>query len=297
MATIGVVAHSGKTLGGGLEELRGALADGGFADPPFEEVTKSRKAPKAVRRLLDAGVDRLIVWGGDGTVQRCVDAVLHAGAGGDVTVAVIPAGTANLLATSLGIPTDVRAAVEVALHGARRKLDVGRINGEHFSVMAGTGFDALMISDADRGLKDRLGQAAYLWTGWRNLGHSAAQVTVSVDGTRWFQGRASCVLVANQGRILGGIDAFPDARADDGRLDVGVIQAESRAEWLRVFARTAIGRGPSSPLVRTTQASHKVKVRLDRTLPWELDGGDRSRTDSLDIKVLPAAIEVCVPSA
>ena len=296
MATIGVVAHNGKVLGGGLEELRAALADGGFADPPFEEVTKSRKAPKAVARLLEAGVDRLIVWGGDGTVQRCVDALLRSDTGKTVTLAVIPAGTANLLAGSLRIPNDVRDAVEVALHGARRKLDVGRVNGEHFTVMTGTGFDALMIGDADRGLKDRLGQAAYLWTGWRNLGSSSAEVRITVDGERWFRGRAGCVLVANQGRILGGIEAFPDAQADDGRLDVGVIAAQTRAEWMRVLARAAIGRGPSSPLVSTTTAATKIKIELDRTLPWELDGGDRPRTDTLKIKVLPAALEVCVPA-
>ncbi|MEZ5232805.1 MAG: YegS/Rv2252/BmrU family lipid kinase [Acidimicrobiales bacterium] len=296
MATIGVVAHSGKTVGGGLEELRAALADGGFADPPWEEVNKSRKAPKAVRRLLDAGVDRLIVWGGDGTVQRCVDAILHAGAGERTTVAVIPAGTANLLATNLHIPTDVRAAAEVALHGARRRIDVGRINGEHFTVMAGTGFDALMISDADRGLKDRLGQAAYLWTGWRNLGNSAAEVNVEVDGRRWYRGRASCVLISNQSTILGGIEAIPGARPDDGLLDVGVITAESRLEWLRVLGRTAIGRAPSSPMVSTTSVASKVRIELDRSLPWELDGGDRDRTRRLKVKVLPGALEVCVPN-
>jgi YegS/Rv2252/BmrU family lipid kinase len=295
VTSIGVVAHNRKTVGGGLEELRAALADAGFADPPWEEVTKSKQAPKAVHRLVRGGADLLIVWGGDGTVQRCIDTLVGEGVAADVAIAVIPAGTANLLANGLGIPADVRAAVDIALHGARRPLDIGRVNGEHFAVMAGTGFDALMIRDADRGLKDRLGRAAYVWTGMRNLGNSAAQATVTVDGQEWFHGRATCVLLGNMGRLIGGLEAFPGATPDDGRLEVGVVQAETRAQWLRVMARAALGDGPSSPLVSTTRASDKVKIRLDRTLPWELDGGDRPRTDTFKVKVLHRALTICTP--
>ena len=250
-----------------------------------------------MRRLVEDGVDLLFVWGGDGTVQRCVDAVLRFGAGDTTAIAVIPAGTANLLANGLGIPMDVRGAVALALEGARRRLDVGRINGEHFSVMAGTGFDAMLIGAADRGLKDRLGPAAYVWTGWRALGNAAAEVEVTVDGTPFFAGRASCVLVSNIGTLIGGVRAFPDAVPDDGLLDVGVIQAETRSEWLRVLGRAALQRGPSSPLVQATTAKRSVRIRLDRTLPWELDGGERARADRFKIKVLPQAITLCAPPA
>lgn len=289
------MAHRGKTVGGGLEELRAALADGGFADPPWIEIDKSKQAPKAVGQLVEDGVDLLVVWGGDGTVQRCVDAVVRLGAAASTTIAVIPAGTANLLAGGLGVPNDVRAAVAVALRGTRRLLDVGRINGEHFTVMAGTGFDALLVGAADRGLKDRLGPAAYVWTGWRQAGSTAAEATVSVDGAPFFRGRATCVLVSNIGTLIGGVRAFPDALPDDGLLDVGVIQAETRAQWLQLLARAVMRRGPGSPLVQVTTARRSVRVRLDRTLPWELDGGERPRTDRLKIKVLPRAITVCVP--
>jgi len=100
------------------------------------------------------GADVLFVWGGDGTVQRCIDAV----AGTDTAVAILPAGTANLLAANLGVPHDLAEAVLVGLHGDRRRLDTGSVNGERFTAMAGAGFDARMISDADRGMKDRLGR-------------------------------------------------------------------------------------------------------------------------------------------
>jgi len=97
MPAVAVVAHAGKSLGGGLGELRGVLAREGVTDPLWYEVTKSRKAPKRARRALAQGAEVIFVWGGDGTVQRCIDAV----AGTDAVLAILPAGTANLLAANL----------------------------------------------------------------------------------------------------------------------------------------------------------------------------------------------------
>ena len=111
-------------------------------------------APKQVRKALDAGADLVFVWGGDGMVQRCVDAL----AGSDAALAILPAGTANLFASNLGIPKDIRGrGRDRAARARRHRFDVGTINGEHFAVMAGAGLDALMIRDADGALKDRLG--------------------------------------------------------------------------------------------------------------------------------------------
>ena len=147
---IGVVVHAEKTLGGGLEELRSALADAGHADPPWYEIPKSKKAPKAIRKMVkDDGVDRVLVWGGDGTVRRAIDTVISRKL--DASIAILPAGTANLLASNLDIPIDLRAAVDIAVHGEARPIDVGQMNGEYFAVMAGAGFDALMIRDAEEG--------------------------------------------------------------------------------------------------------------------------------------------------
>jgi len=156
---VAVVAHRRKTLGGGLGELRSALAREGVTDPIWFEVSKSRKASRCARRALEQGAELIFVWGGDGTVQRCIDAV----AGQDAVLAILPAGTANLLAANLGIPDCVSGAVRVGLRGDRRPLDSGTVNGEHFAVLAGAGFDARMIRDASRRMKDRLGRVAYLY--------------------------------------------------------------------------------------------------------------------------------------
>ncbi len=150
MPKIAVVAHAGKSLGGGLGELREVLAREGIADPLWHEVRKSRKAPKCARRALEQGAEMIFVWGGDGTVQRCIDAV----AGTEAALAILPAGTANLLASNLQIPAGLAEAVRAGLNGERRRFDTGSVNGEHFAVMAGAGFDARMIKEAGGGGKN-----------------------------------------------------------------------------------------------------------------------------------------------
>jgi diacylglycerol kinase (ATP) len=292
MATVAVVAHARKSFGGGLPALRQALADEGVTDPLWYEVRKSKHAPDCARRALDQGADLTFVWGGDGTVQRCIDALAGTGA----VVAILPAGTANLLASNLDIPTDdVAAAVRVGLHGRRRPLDTGSVNGEHFAVMAGAGLDARMIADADRALKDRLGRAAYLYTGARNLGASRVKATIEVDGERFFAGRVSCVLIGNVGKVLGGIKAFPEAQPDDGLLDLGVVTAKNPAQWARTLGKLALGRAEQSPFVEVTRG-RQAQIRFARKIPYELDGGARAKARKLRIEVSPRSITVCVPA-
>jgi len=99
-ARVAVMAHARKSIDGGLRELREVLAREGVTDPLWYEVRKSRKAPSYARSAVAEGADLIFVWGGDGTVQRCLDAVAGTRRrGGD-----LPVGTANLLATNLGVP-------------------------------------------------------------------------------------------------------------------------------------------------------------------------------------------------
>jgi diacylglycerol kinase (ATP) len=289
---VAVVAHAGKRLDGGLPELAKLLAAEGIADPLWYEVSKSRKAPKRARRALAHGAELVFVWGGDGTVQRCIDAL----AGTDAVLAILPAGTANLLATNLQVPAGLADAVQVGLHGERRRLDTGSVNGEHFAVMAGAGFDARMIKDADRKMKDRIGRTAYLYTGARNLSAQRVKATVEVDGKRYFKGRISCVLVGNVGKILGGIEAFSGAEPDDGLLELGVVTAKNPVQWARTLGRVALGSAGKSPFVEVTRG-RKFRIRFDRQLPYELDGGARSAVRKMRVAVHPGSVRICVPAS
>ncbi|HEY2508665.1 MAG TPA: diacylglycerol kinase family protein [Streptosporangiaceae bacterium] len=291
MSTVAVVAHARKTLGGGLRELRDVLAREGITDPLWYEVKKSRRAPKRAHQAVADGADLIFVWGGDGTVQRCLNAVAGTGA----AVAILPAGTANLLATNLHVPEDVTEAVRVGLHGNRRELDTGSVNGEHFAVMAGAGFDARMIAGADRARKDRLGRAAYLVTGASSLTARRVRATVDVDGQRFFKGKISMVLAANVGTIFGGVEVFSAAEPDNGLLELGVVTARNPLDWARTFGRVVVHSPEQSPFVQMTRG-RSFRIRLGRKVPYELDGGDRPATRDLRIEVHPRSVTICVPA-
>lgn len=297
VAKVAVIAHRRKTLGGGLPELRSALVAAGVTEPGWFEVHKSKHAPKQARLAVKQGAELLLVWGGDGMVQRCIDAVAGSGeAVTGVTIGIIPAGTANLLARNLGIPQDLGEALDIALRGRGRRIDTGIVNGEHFAVMAGAGFDARMIDDADRDKKARLGSLAYVRSGASAVRAAADPVHVLVDGVTFFEGPASCVLVGNVPRATGGLLVFNDAEPDDGLLEVGVVTAEGALQWLRVLTRVALHRGPDSAFVRSLRG-HTVDVRFEQPVIYQVDGGTRPPTDRLRFDVQPGAITVRAPGA
>jgi len=291
MKRVAVIAHAGKSMGGGLEELRQELGESGVSDPMWSEVPKSRYARERVEKALAEGAETIFVWGGDGMVQRCVDVL----AGSEARLAILPAGTANLFASNLGIPDDIGEAVRVGLDGQERKLDLGKMNGEHFAVMAGAGLDARMIKDADGGPKDRYGRLAYIWAASKNLRVEPFKARIEVNGDLWYKGDASCLLVGNVGALFGGLEAFDSASPEDGQLELGVTRAESVGEWARTVARTAIGSAADSPFVQATKAE-RIDVELGRKVLYELDGGERKEVKRLKVKVKPAALTVMVPA-
>jgi YegS/Rv2252/BmrU family lipid kinase len=291
-SSVAVVAHSGKTLGDGLSELRRVLAEAGYKNPLWYEVPKSSKARKAVHRAVKEGAKLIFVWGGDGMVQCCIDALAGSR---KVAMAILPAGTANLLATNFGIPKDIAKAVRIGLHGIRRKVDVGIMNGERFAVMAGVGFDAIMMHGVDGAKKRQLGRLAYLRSGVNAMQANSVRMTVRVDGAVWFKGKASAALIGNVGTVTGGLVVFPDASPSDGMLEVGVVTANSTWQWIRVFSRIARGHLDRSPFIEMTHGK-KIVIELGRKIRYELDGGDRPPEKRLEIRVKAGAITLCVPA-
>ena len=288
---VGVLAHPEKTMDGGLDDLRAALLRHGIGDPIWRETPDGDAVPRQVEELLGRGVDRLVVWGGDGTVRACIDAVGSA----PVTLAIMPAGTANLLAANLGIPTELDAALDIALSGRHRTLDVGTVNGERFGVMAGVGFDALMIRRADAGLKDKLGRLAYVAAGVGGVGRSAVGTRVEIDGETWFDGPATCVLAGNMGDVLGGIVAFPRGAArrraaGRGRRHRGRrprLGADAGPDDRRRSGVLSLRRGDDGP--PPARVPRRAAARTSSTAR----PGRRHAPSSFGVE--PAAITVCVP--
>ena len=201
------------------DTVRAAMSEHGWDEPVWLETTAEDPGTGQAAQAVRDGVDLVLACGGDGTVTACANGV----AGSGIPLGILPLGTGNLLARNLGLPMDIEGAVAVGLHGARRRLDVGRFNKERFAVMAGVGIDAAMIRDADGILKERLGRAAYVWTGLKNLRAKPVGAEITVDGVHWFSGESTCVLIGNVGSLFAGIEVFSDASPDDGLLDVGVV--------------------------------------------------------------------------
>ena len=210
-----------------------------MTDVFWREVAKSRFAPERGRRRRSQRKAELIfVWGGDGMVQRCIDVI--AGTRCDAWRSSLPARRICSRRTSASRRTSRRRST-IGLSGHARRIDVGRLNGERFAVMAGAGFDARMIGDADGGLKDRVGRLAYVWTGAKHLREKPFRAKIKVDGARWYDGDASCILLGNVGKLFGGVEAFEDAHPDDGVLELGVVSADGVREWAGTVARAVVG--------------------------------------------------------
>lgn len=166
---------------------------------------------------------------------------------------------------------------------------------EHFAVMAAAGFDARMTARADRAMKDGLGRVAYLYAAARSLLARRVKATVEVDGQRFFKGRVSLVLAANVGTMLGGVEVFTAAKPDDGLLELGVVTARNPVDWGRVFGRVALRGAARSPFVEMTRG-RSIRVRFDRKIPYELDGGIRPPARDLRMDVHPRSVTICVPA-
>ncbi|HEU5388564.1 MAG TPA: phosphatase PAP2 family protein [Streptosporangiaceae bacterium] len=270
-------------------ELRAALASAGWPQPLWLETTCEDPGGGQTRQAVQAGAEVIFACGGDGTVTACASEL----AGTDTPLAVVPAGTGNLLAANLKLPGHPADAVATALRGARRRLDVGVVEGRCFTVMAGMGFDAQMLRDTPETLKARLGWPAYVVAAARHLCETPMQVSVSLDGAPPFTRRARSVLVGNVGELRGGLRLLPDARPDDGLLDVAVLMPPRRRSWLPL-AWSLIRHRPTAPLMETFQAK-QVEIVSDRQQPREFDGDLLEPSQTLTATVRPAALWVCVP--
>ncbi|MFL6251358.1 MAG: diacylglycerol/lipid kinase family protein [Actinomycetes bacterium] len=257
------------------------------------ETTPEDPGQGLTAKAVAEGVDLVMAQGGDGTVMACVTGL----AGTDVPLAVLPGGTGNLLATNFDIPADLEAAVDVALHGDRVRLDVAATDDDRFVVMGGIGFDAAMLRDADPKLKERLGAVAYVLSGFKHLRRRATRFRLRLDDRPPLERTGQGVLVGNLGRLQGGLPVMPDARADDGLLDVAVLQTRTVADWLALAVRMLLRRRRKDPQLETFQA-RRVEVHCDRPQPVERDGDalDTPR-DHLVIEVVPRALTLCVPQS
>lgn len=278
-----------------VEALTRALAErcaaAGWPEPLVIETTEDDPGTAMARQGVEHGVEVVVVAGGDGTVRAVADGL----AGTGVAMAVVPQGTGNLLARNLDLAMDVEGALDAVVDGVDRVCDIGRLDdGTAFTVMAGVGFDAAMMRDAPEGLKSAVGWPAYLVGGIRGLRRSHARVELRVDDGPPVRARVRTVLIGNLGMLQGGLQLMPDARADDGLLDVALVAPKGLVDWVILLVNGLRGR-PSPGRRLETWQGRQVDVRLRRPQPRQVDGDLIADGVRLRATVEPGALVVRIP--
>lgn len=238
-----------------------------------------------------AGVDAVFTLGGDGTAIEVITALTDGGP----PVGILPGGTGNVLVRSLGIPMRVNDAVSALLDGAELRLDLGRLpDGRHFAIGLGVGLDEAMIAGASRMMKRRTGVFAYVWSAvLAGLRLERFNVRITVDGIL-HERRASSVLIANLGSVLGGLVKFGDnILHDDGMLQACVYSPENLRDVVRVFLRMLRGTAHLDRCALCVSGRHFL-LETDPPRRAQADG-ELIEMTPLEIVVRPLAARVLIP--
>lgn len=268
-----------------IEEV---LAEAGWPAPSWWETTPEDPGTGQARRAVAAGAQVVFVCGGDGTVRAVIAGLLDS----DAALAILPAGTGNLLASNMKLPDDAALGVRLVVAGGRRDVDIGRVDGEVFAVMAGMGFDAAMMEDASDSLKARVGPIAYVLAALHHLRDRPMRLHVQIDDLAPLRCTARSVLVGNVGRLQGGVQLLPQAEPDSGLLEVAILRPRHLGHWV-VLAAAVVLRRDRVPRMTTLRGS-RIDIVSDRPQPRQLDGDVIEPGDSLRISVLPGGIRLCV---
>jgi diacylglycerol kinase (ATP) len=272
------------------DRVRDVDPDGNLVDVTWTETTEDDPGTGQARAAVEADATLVIAVGGDGTVTACAAALADTG----VALGIVPAGTGNLLARNLALPLQIERAVDVAIGGVDRHIDVLQSGDETYVVAAGLGLDAALIRDTDENLKARIGWLTYIGGARRAiLGTPRQKYTVTFDGgASVIEQRAVGVVVANVGGLTGGLTLLTDARPDDGRFDVLILSPHRRfGHWASLLVRVALRRLHDDARVHITQAT-EVMITTNEPAPVQFDGEHRGERRELSVKVRPGALVV-----
>jgi diacylglycerol kinase family enzyme len=276
-----------------IDELRRIIGEGlaghGWPEPKWYETTPEDPGQGQAKQAVEEGAELVFACGGDGTVMAVVTAL----AGSEATMAVLPAGTGNLLAANLGLGADPATGVQVALDGGRRRIDVGVVEDKCFVVMAGMGFDAQMLAGTSETAKKHIGWLAYVGGAVKHLRDRPIRARIVLDGGRPMPRRVRTVIVGNVGRLQGGVRLLSEADPADGKLDVAILSPNNLGHWVRL-AFGVVRRRKRVPLMETYTAE-RVEIQTRQIQQRQLDGDLIEPGRSLKIHIKPAALLLCVP--
>jgi YegS/Rv2252/BmrU family lipid kinase len=247
-------------------------------------------ALELARAAVAAGATLVCAWGGDGTLNEVARAV----AGTGTALGVVPAGSGNGLARELGLPWDPAQALQVALGPRERVIDVGDADGRLFVNVAGIGFDAEVAARFNRRPGGRRGFWPYLGIGIRAvLRYRPLTYTIRAGGETW-QAPALAVVCANARQYGGGAVVAPQARLDDGQLDLVVVAPRPPLQALwdgRHLLRGTFDRAPGVRSARVTE----VEIAGPEPLLVHVDGEAVAGGPAVTVRIRPGGLRVRVP--
>lgn len=307
---------------GDADEMKRLVADAaaehGWQPPTFLETSVEDPGFGPAQQAAEDGHDMVLAAGGDGTVRAVAAALRSTG----VALAVIPAGTGNLLARNLKLPLDIPEAVTAAFDGQDTRIDVctallTRPDGESeeldFVVMAGVGIDAGMIVNTDEDLKKRVKFLAYAVGVAKSLtGGRRIRLTHRLNGGRARRTRVHSLIVGNCGDLVGSIPLLPDALANDGHFDVVSLRPTGLPGWFQIVGQLALhmGRKVRNRLARRDEQltggdndidslRYATGTRLEITLAhpevFEVDGDEVGEVSAFTVTIDPGCLVVREP--
>ncbi len=270
--------------------------ESGWKPPRWYYTTVEDSGTGQAEQASIDGADLVIVCGGDGTVREvCAEL-----AGTGIPVGIVPAGTGNLLARNLDIPLFIRAAIDIALNGQDRAIDMVKVTGDgledsHFLVMAGMGFDAAIMEGVNEDIKAKVGWLAYVWSALKALMFPTMRLEVSIDGGEFTKHRARTCVVGNVGSLQGGMTLIPDAAIDDGQLDVVLLFPRRFLSWIPIVVRVLSRREERAGESVARFTGRTVVVRASTEVPRQLDGDTIGPGHELHMECIHGRLLVRVP--
>ena len=251
-------------------------------------VRNPKKLQETVLGAVDRGAPMVIVGGGDGSLSSSIDHLV----GRDVVFALLPLGTANSFARSVGIPLDLDGAIEVIATGKRRRIDLGLIDDDYFANCAAMGISPLIASTVPHGFKRRFGRIGYLaWAAYQFTRFRPFRLTIGEGATA-----ETCdvveVRIANGG-YHGGAELVDDAEIDSGEIIVQVVLGNAKHRLIWSWAASLMKLRARR---KTTREFHgrSLKLSAEPQQPISIDGEVLAHTP-VTAKVAAGVIEIAAP--
>ena len=272
------------------------LQRNGWSNTLWLETSAEDPGRAMTRQAVAEQVDLVIAAGGDGTIRYVANGLAHT----EIPMGLVPAGTGNLLARNLDLPLEEVEAIEIALSGQVRLIDLVRITvddraPEHFAVMAGIGVDAMIMDETNEDLKDKVGSAAYFVAAAKALGRLPVRLTVQLDNNRPVRRHAMLCVIGNVGTLRGNLTLIPGASPEDGLLDLYIASPRRFWHWVKVALRLITRRAKKDDQV-DQHIGKTVRIVIDGKDDYQLDGDVVGESTTLFAEIQPGALAIRVPA-